>query len=101
MKHFCKTDVHTGNLQRETHTQIFKSLCVSLVLRRFLLDFPRFSVGFLWVQSLCLSVCSRDPESVFLSAVSLVSAMPVVLRGRFFNPPAPTKPLGEPAYGDA
>ena len=51
---------------------------MSLVLRRSLLDFPGFSMGFLWVQSLCFPVCSRDPESVFLSAVSLVSAMPVV-----------------------
>ena len=57
---------------------MFKSLCVFLVLRCFLLDFLRCSIGFLWDQSLCFSVCSRDPEYVFLSAVSLVSAMPVM-----------------------
>ena len=74
--HFCE---NTGKLQREKHPRIFKSLCVSLVLLRFLLDFLWFSTGFLSVQSLCFSVCSRDPESVFLSAVSLVSAMPVPL----------------------
>ena len=54
-----------------------QGLCVSLVLRRLLFDFHLFSNGFLWIQSLCFSVYSGDPESVCLSAVSLVSAMPV------------------------
>ena len=89
--HKIVVNVNTDKLQREKLPRLFKSFWVSLVLQRFLLvifvGFPLVFSRFRVTQSV-FSVCSRDPESVFLSAVSLVSAMPVLackVMGAYFN----------------